>query len=250
MGQKLQNALINVNNVDNTAMDKVSPYVRVAFEPHFGNHWLMLGGFWFSTSKNQCVDSTNPLCSPTWIGGSSDKFVDVGADAQYQYMGSDNYTVTLRAAYINEKQKLDATFLNGGSDNPTNTLNSFKASASFAWNTDAPGNKWVFTGSYFDTRGSTDCTLYGSAVCGLALGSGNPITTSANGSPNSNGWIGEIAWFPFAMSKPTLWPYFNARIGLQYTWYDKFNGASSNYDGAGRNASDNNTLLGYIWFAL
>jgi len=31
------------------------------------------------------------------------------------------------------------------------------------------------------------------------------------------------------------------RVGLQYTGYSKFNGASSNYDGFGRNASDNDT---------
>ena len=39
------------------------------------------------------------------------------------------------------------------------------------------------------------------------------------------------------------------RFGLQYTMYDTFDGASSNYDGTGRNASDNNTLFVYAWVA-
>ena len=39
------------------------------------------------------------------------------------------------------------------------------------------------------------------------------------------------------------------RLGVQYTRYDKFNGASRNYDGSGRNASDNNTLFFYVWAA-
>ena len=52
------------------------------------------------------------------------------------------------------------------------------------------------------------------------------------------------------MNNSPLWPYFNARVGLQYIWYNKFNGASSNYDGFGRNAKDNNTLFAYLWFAM
>jgi len=34
---------------------------------------------------------------------------------------------------------------------------------------------------------------------------------------------------------------------LRYTAYTKFNGASSNYNGSGRNASDNNALFAYAW---
>jgi hypothetical protein len=160
-----------------------------------------------------------------------------------------NYVFTTRASYIHEKQTLDAHFAVGESDNPTNTLNSLKAQASLAWNTDAAGNKWVFTGGYFNTWGSTNCLyLNGGNACGSGV-PGMPIA-SQNGSPNTDGWIAEIAWFPFAMSKSSPWPYFNARLGLQYKWYNKFNGASTNYDGAGRNASDNNTLFAYLWFAL
>jgi hypothetical protein len=39
------------------------------------------------------------------------------------------------------------------------------------------------------------------------------------------------------------------RVGAQYTAYDKFAGASRNYDGYGRNASDNDTLFMYVWAA-
>jgi hypothetical protein len=39
------------------------------------------------------------------------------------------------------------------------------------------------------------------------------------------------------------------RIILQYVDYSKFNGASTNYNGYGRNARDNNTI--YIaWWSL
>jgi len=39
------------------------------------------------------------------------------------------------------------------------------------------------------------------------------------------------------------------RVGAQYTAYEKYGGASSNYDGFGRNASDNDTLFLYVWGA-
>ena len=44
--------------------------------------------------------------------------------------------------------------------------------------------------------------------------------------------------------------YEKIKISLQYTIYNKFNGAQSIYDGAFRNASDNNTFYMVIWFML
>ncbi|CAK0777762.1 hypothetical protein CCP4SC76_6470006 [Gammaproteobacteria bacterium] len=40
------------------------------------------------------------------------------------------------------------------------------------------------------------------------------------------------------------------KVTDQYTAYGKFNGASRNYDGSGRDASDNNTLFGFLWTAF
>ncbi len=39
-------------------------------------------------------------------------------------------------------------------------------------------------------------------------------------------------------------------LALQYTLYTEFNGARRNYDGFGRNASDNNTLYAVFWIAF
>ena len=40
------------------------------------------------------------------------------------------------------------------------------------------------------------------------------------------------------------------KLSLQYIIYNKFNGSSTNYDGEGRNAADNNTLyvIGWVVF--
>ena len=43
---------------------------------------------------------------------------------------------------------------------------------------------------------------------------------------------------------------FTMRVGLRYTLYTSFDGAARNYDSSGRNASDNNTLRLFTWFAL
>ena len=40
------------------------------------------------------------------------------------------------------------------------------------------------------------------------------------------------------------------RVGVQYTMFNRFNGASNNYDGFGRNARDNDTLFVYVWTAF
>jgi hypothetical protein len=45
-------------------------------------------------------------------------------------------------------------------------------------------------------------------------------------------------------------PWANLKLGLQYTAFSRFNGAGQNYDGFGRNASNNNTLYLFAWVAF
>jgi hypothetical protein len=207
----------------------VAPYWRVAVEPHWGNHWLEFGAFgmfarvhpWTGADTNG--DGTGFLINQSFP--QTDRYNDVAFDTQYQYQG-DDYWITLRGTYIHEKQTLGASFANGLSSNPTNTLNTLKMYASLAYGSD---NRIVLTGQYFDTWGTSDPTLYGGLASGL--------------SPNSNGYIAEIAYIPFINSNSPIWPWANARVGLQYTYYNKFDGTSVN-------AHDNNTLFMYAWFAM
>jgi len=46
----------------------------------------------------------------------------------------------------------------------------------------------------------------------------------------------------------SYWPVQNIDFTLAYTGFTKFNGAGTNYDGSGRNASDNNTVYAAVWF--
>ena len=205
----------------------VAPYWRVALEPHWGRHSLMVGTFGMYFDVHPWLDPTF-VSATTGTFPQSDKFTDIGFDTQYQYQG-DNYWLTLRGSYIREFQRLDASFANFASANPTNLLNSLKLQASFAYGSD---NRVVFTGQYFNVWGTADAGLFGTdSTTGL------PLT------PNSNGWMAEIAYIPFGASKSFGWPWFNARIGLQYIYFNKFAGATVG-------AQDNNTLFLHAWFAM
>ncbi len=217
--------------------DGPAPYFRAAFEPNWGNHYLMLGGFGMLANVRPWIDSS--FASTTQTLPQTDKYTDLGVDAQYQYKGM-NYWFTLRGSYIHETQTLDASFGNFAAGNacgpcagnPTNTLNTARAQASLAYGND---NRIVLTAQYFNTWGTADSVAYSGLISCQA-----PDTTC---SPNSDGWTAEVAYIPFISSKAPLWPWFNVRLGLQYTAYHRFDGDTTH-------ASDNNTLFAYAWFAM
>jgi hypothetical protein len=105
-------------------------------------------------------------------------------------------------------------------------LRSLNASVSYIYD-----HTWSLTAGRFSIGGTTDATLYGTFT----------------GSPNSAGWTTEIAYLPFSYGGPSFWPWLNMRIGLQYVLYTKFDGATTNINGAGRNAHNNNTIFAYAW---
>lgn len=219
------------------SLKKIAPYWRLAVEPKWGNHSLMVGTFGM-------VSDLTPQGITTF---GTDRFTDVGFDTQYQYI-IDKHSLTVKGTYIYEKQQLDASsnlgFINSvGVPGPlaanlTNTLHTLRASATYTYGND---DRFAFTGAYFSTYGSSDATLYGA----------DP-TTGAPRNPNTDGWTAEIAYMPWGMGQPKLWPWYNAKIGIQYTAYNKFNGGSDYTDSIGnlRKASDNNTLFLYAWFAM
>ena len=199
-------------------LNGAAPYWRVALQHLWdeGTHSLMVGTYGIDARK--FPDSLDPT-------GPTDHYVDNGLDAQYQYI-TDRHRFSAQLNWIREKQNLDASFDAGGSSNPSNTLKTFRGKLTYYFDRQYGG-----TLSYFRTTGNADDRLYNT---------GEPVTGSATGSPNSSGYIFELDWLPRR----------DIRIAAQYTDYKKFNGASSNYDGFGRSARDNNTffLLGWLMF--
>jgi len=216
-------------------IDGIAPYWRVAVEPHWGNHWLMLGAYGMQANLRQWDSSqvdANGLQLPVFLP-LTDRFTDTAFDAQYQYRG-ENFWLTLRGTWIHEFMKLDATFNSGGSSNPSNTLDTLRLEGSIAYGND---NRVVFTTQYFNTKGSTDPTLYGGLVSQF-----DPNATPQT-DPNSNGFVFDLSYIPYVSSHSPIWPWANARIGLQYTYYNRFDGDTTF-------AHDNNTLFAYLWLAM
>ncbi len=216
--------------------DGAAPYWRFAFEKTWDKNSLMFGTFGMYANVQPVGGNPNGnLSALTYPSSVHDPFLDVGVDTQYQYI-DDIHTLTLKASYIWEHQKLNGESnpaLNGGAPvaNSTDELYALNASATYTYD-----RTIAVTGAYFATWGTTDALLYAS---------------STTGSPNSSGWIADVSYMPFSNGGPSIWPWFNGKIGVSYTHYDKFDGSTNNVDiVAGLKASGNDTVFLYTWFAF
>jgi len=77
-----------------------------------------------------------------------------------------------------------------------------------------------------------------------------PVSGSANGKPSSNAFTFKADWVPCGKQDSWACPFANLKVGLQYVAYTMFNGGSKNYDGFGRDASDNDLLQLYLLMAF
>lgn len=202
-------------------LSSLAPYWRIALQHDFGQHYVELGtyGIYADRYPGNVRDY------------GSDHFLDYALDATYQFASKDGkHNVSLYGSALQEHADLSATYASGGSQNPTDNLTNLRASVSYYYD-----NTYGLTFSPFTTTGSADSVLYA-----------NPV----NNRPNSSGWTVQADFTPFGKEGTFAYPYLNVRYFVQYTAYNKFNGLSSNYDGTGRNASDNNLLFTGLWFAF
>ncbi len=189
----------------------VAPYWRVAWQQNSKNNNLMVGTYGIHMKS-----------TPGAITGLEDGYTDWAADFQ------DDLTIpqlrgdvlSIRGLYIRENSSLLATAASFSGDTLVqHHLNTVQANAEYHL-----GDKYSGTIGYFNINGTPDPNIFPGSV---------PVTGNANnGDPRSAGYIANVSW----------WPVQNIGLTLQYTGYTRFNGAATNYDGAGRNASSNNTL--------
>jgi hypothetical protein len=161
--------------------------------------------------------------------GMADHYADWGLDASYQLFAAKHDVFTVNGRYTYETQAPDASRALGLASNHGDTLRDLRLDASYYWH-----DQIGLTLSGFDTWGSQDDLLY-----------------AANRTlrPDSSGVSLQVDGTPFGVGQSPLGPRFNVRVGAQYTAYTSFDGATSNYDGTGRNASDNNTFRVFAWVA-
>ena len=202
-------------------LSSAATYARVGYEKNYGDQNFQIGAVAFFPSLYPGGDNS---------AGTSDRYTDLGLDASYQFMGSGENVVQVNARYTNEQQSLDATYALGGASRPDETLQDIRATVSYYWRNQIGGSV-----NYFDTWGSVDPLLY---------------ADNQTQKPDSTGFTFQIDVTPFGNSPSSLGPRANLRVGLQYTIYSKFDGAGSNYDGLGHNASDNDALRLFTWFAF
>ena len=190
----------------------VAPYWRVAWQQNMKNNYLEIGTY------GMHVKST-PGGLPGGITGLEDGYTDWAVDFQDDWtvpqLGGN--IVSFRGSYIRENSSLLATSFNNGGSLVQHHLNTVQANAEYHF-----GDRVSAVFGWFNVDGTPDPVVYGQAT----------VYGSANGDPRSSGYIGNLSW----------WPVQNIGLTFQYTGYMRFNGAATNYDGAGRDAGSNNTM--------
>jgi hypothetical protein len=209
-----------LDSTQSSVIHGASPYWRLAYERRWDRNSLSVGTFGIVAKEHP--GNGHALQGPV------DQFTDTAADLQYQFIGEDHLFTAL-ATYIHESQKLDASILGGGAQNPSDTLKTLKLTGEYSYQRTIGGSL-----GFFNTTGSTDALLYPADPVALQ------VVGSAANKPDSRGYVAEVNYLPWL----------NIKLQLQYVRYSKFNGLANNYDGAGRNASDNDTLylLGWVNF--
>jgi hypothetical protein len=219
LGASFQKSL-GVDPGGETQITGLAPYWRIALEKPIGAGSWEIGTFGMAAS-------TYPGRDPS---AGEDRIVDFGIDSQYQ-VSLKHHDVTALVSWIHERQSWNASQALGSAGNLTDTLWNFKATINYLYD-----KTFGATVQYFSIDGNSDPLLY---------------SGSLTGSPRSDGVVLQANYLPFnKLGGPSFWPRSNVKLSLQYTIYNRFDGARTNYDGSGRNARDNNTLYAEAWIAF
>ena len=206
--------------VGNDRFANAAPYWRLAYEKTWDKNSLMFGTFGMFANIQPNLTPLTPDTPTIDLAAGTDPTLDFGFDTQYQWI-SDMHAVTLKGSYVWERRKNNASVAAGLADNTINELSQINLSGAYVYD-----RTYSLSAGYFNTWGTNDLTAFG-------------------GSPNSNGWTVDLAYLPFSKGGPAAWPWFNARIGLLYTHFDKLDGVDNSIPGA--KASNNDSVAIYSW---
>ena len=229
-----------LNDASTTKLRGLNPYWRVALNRDWGPNSMMVGtSGMVSRVYNDPLNISDPA--------STHRFRDIGVDAQYQYL-LDPHSVTAQIAFMNTQHRYPAALANQSAPffdasgaptlantNATDSTNVLRAKLTYVYQARYGGSVGLFTltGSTNTANQTSGYDNTGTLV--RLAGAGSNFT----GSLSTRGFTLETFYTPIQY----------LRLGIQYTGYTRFNGASTNYDGFGRNARDNNTLFTYAWLA-
>ncbi len=222
------------NNFGPGSTPGAAPYLRAAYEWLWNGQAAHIGATFMQATVNPTLSGrvTSALSG-------RDSYTDYSLDAGYQFLGERD-VVSIYGIYVMEKQSLAGTIATANLGNGTNfgngyTLSHSRLSASYWYE-----NTYGLSAAWQKTWGAANPSVFAA----------NPVFGSANGKPDSNAFIFEADWVPFGKADNWGAPLANLKVGLQYIMYTKFNGGTTNYDGAGRNAAANNTIFAFAWLAF
>ncbi len=219
LGSKFQRA-VGEDPSGQTQVTGVAPYWRVAYTRPINDTTCEIGLFGLAADTYPGRDSS----------AGKDRIVDIGIDSQIQKSAGAN-DITAMVTAIHEHDTWAASQPLGNTSNRSDSLIEFKGTVDYLWD-----KTYGCAAQYFVTNGSSDILAY---------------PTSQTGVPNSNGFILSANFLPLNKSTgPSFWPRSNVKISLQYVIYNRFDGSVLNIDGAGRNASANNTLYFETWIVF
>ncbi|MEJ8836025.1 cytochrome C [Ramlibacter sp. AN1133] len=236
-----------IPNSENTKLKGLNPYWRLAWNHEWGPHSLMVG-----TSGMRARIFDDP--ADTSDSGTLHHTLDLGLDSQYQYL-LDPHAVTAQFAYLRSRHTFpnalagqDVGFVDAAGNplpvtNARDTSNVLRGKLTYVYQARYGGSVGVFnltgsTNTANQSSGFSPDTLTVTTDPAAAAPS-QRVGGNFSGNPATRGATLEAFWTPVQY----------VRIGAQFTHYTRFNGASTNYDGFGRNARDNDTLFLYLWAA-
>lgn len=149
--------------------------------------------------------------------GPTDLLTDSAVDAQYQHLLA-KHKVTVRSSYIYEHRDWNASFPLGFVGTQKGNAKFLDLSGSYSL-----GDRWTFHGGYVLSNANRDSVRYG-----------------ALSSPRVSGYVLEVDRHLTQ----------NIQLIAQYRGFLSYRGMSSNIDGAGRSATDNNTFWLSAYFAF
>lgn len=190
----------------------VAPYWRAAWQQLTAKTQYEIGtyGIHVQSTPNQIVGAGGTT-------GPEDEYTDFAFDTQIDRTIFRKDVLSFRGTYIRENSDLLSSVAQGATTFGPHHLNTVMPNIEYHF-----GNRVTGTFGWFDTTGTADPSLYAPGA----------LTGFFNGDPRSAGYIGNVSY----------WPWQNLQLAAQYTGYTRFNGGSTDYDGAGRNASSNNTI--------
>ena len=203
----------------------IAPYARIAYQAKLVGGTVEVGASALKASLFPGRDRSS---------GFADRYTDLGFDASWQKTMGSKDSLSFNLRYEHERDDLRGScalgLIGDGLDPGCGRFHLNEWRAAFRYTIH---ERIGLTLAPFSITGSRNSNVF-----------------EASGSPNSDGLMGQVDYTLWPAGNSPLGPRVNARVGAQYTLYDKFNGARHNFDGNGANASGNDALRLFTWIAF